>query len=161
MQLKKLLIIFVLLFVLTFTKTALAQSVSKVYDGDTITVNSNQKIRLSCIDAPELSQKPYGQLAKAELAKLLPVDSAITIVLTDQKPDRYGRFLALVYNKEYILAQQRLVRNGLAVVYAEYQKNCPTKELLDAEQQAKNEKLGIWSEANTCLPGAFRKKLCQ
>ena len=52
-----------LLLALCFTTSANAATVVFVGDGDTIRVSEGSRrltIRLACIDAPEISQRPWG-----------------------------------------------------------------------------------------------------
>lgn len=67
--------------------------VTKVYDGDTITVintsnNLSTKVRLACIDSPEASQ-PQGRLSTITLDAFIPVGSGVE--LNEVDVDRYGR----------------------------------------------------------------------
>ena len=52
-------------------------TVSSVHDGDTIRAECNAeklKVRLYCIDAPEMGQKPWGRESRDTLRELLPYD---------------------------------------------------------------------------------------
>ena len=51
----------VLLTLLLFTSVAKADMITKVYDGDTVTTASGEKIRLACIDSPEMSNNRHGK----------------------------------------------------------------------------------------------------
>ena len=69
--------------------------VLSIADGDTVTVNeagARLKVRLACIDAPELSQTPYGQASRQALQALLPLGSQVTLRI--KATDRYGRTVA-------------------------------------------------------------------
>ncbi len=69
--------------------------VLSIADGDTVTVNeagARLKVRLACIDAPELSQTPYGQASRQALQSLLPLGSQVTLRI--KATDRYGRTVA-------------------------------------------------------------------
>ncbi len=73
MHFKKLAVFVVGAFLIGGAPTAYAASnVSKVVDGDTITMSNGEKVRLIQIDTPELASKEcYGIQAKSELSKLL------------------------------------------------------------------------------------------
>ena len=54
-----------------------AAEVLAISDGDTLTViedNRRIKVRVACIDAPKVSQSPYGKAARQALKSLLPVN---------------------------------------------------------------------------------------
>jgi endonuclease YncB( thermonuclease family) len=80
-----------LLLALQANATTIEGRVVAVADGDTVTVldsaNTQHKIRLSGIDAPEKKQ-PYGQRSKQSLSDLV-FDRQVTIE-TD-KVDKYRR----------------------------------------------------------------------
>ena len=62
-----------LVFVLPTVANALPlYSVTKIYDGDTITLSNGMKVRLLQIDTPELSPSEcYGKDARQALIKLI------------------------------------------------------------------------------------------
>ena len=75
--------------VLLFPKTALGQTLEKVdipscYDGDTCTSSTGEKIRLACIDTPELRDKQADLIpAKAvrdSLRQLVVVATSLSAV---------------------------------------------------------------------------------
>jgi len=75
--------------VLLFPKTALGQTLEKVdipscYDGDTCTSSTGEKIRLACIDTPELRDKHADLIpAKAvrdSLRQLVVVATSLSAV---------------------------------------------------------------------------------
>ena len=134
-------------------------TVISIGDGDTLRVESQgQKItvRLACVDAPEMAQSPYGQAAAQRLKQLLPVGQTITLQVVER--DRYGRTVAEVYRGNLSVNLQ-MVQEGQAVVYRQYLRGCPglQTQLLQAENQARQQRLAFWSQANPVLPEVFRR----
>ena len=131
--------------------------VLKVIDGDTIyikTDNGRKKVRLRYIDAPEIKQ-PYGDMARIFLDNEL--DDKRIIVNSDYK-DRYGRDIGdiFVYNKnEAIYINAKLIKSGNAWVYKTYRKNT---YLMNLENIAKDNKLGLWKDKPPIKPWEYRKK---
>lgn len=134
-------------------------TVISVGDGDTLRVNLDDEavtVRLTCVDAPEMTQAPWGSDAAARLAELLPPGQAVQVraVGTDQ----YGRTVAELFlgNESVNL---RLVEEGLAVIYPEYLNNCrETRDLyLQAEADARASKLGFWAQDVPLMPWEFRR----
>ncbi|CAF1073024.1 unnamed protein product [Brachionus calyciflorus] len=130
--------------------------VTKVYDGDTITVLDGSsgkylKIRFKCIDAPEIDQTPWGALSQNRLNQLTPLDTYIQ--LRNSSLDQYGRTLAEVYTISGVNINEKLVREGYCVYYYK-QSGCGAyKPIQDA---AKVEKLNVWSDPNFIMPWDFR-----
>jgi endonuclease YncB( thermonuclease family) len=87
--------------------------VVKIVDGDTITVlrddNTQERVRLASIDAPERGQ-PYGTRAKEALADLV-FDQDVRVDVIDV--DRYGRTVGTVWVGD-LNANAELVRQGYA-----------------------------------------------
>lgn len=132
--------------------------VFSVSDGDTIKVKIKQKtitVRLSCIDAPEMNQQPWGELSKNRLKQLLPAGLPVTIRTVDR--DKYGRTVAEVFDQGRSINLQ-MVRESYAVVYPQYLKNCATNtnQYLITEAQAKKNKLGFWNQPQPVMPWDFR-----
>jgi micrococcal nuclease len=151
-----------LAFLSLSSSPAIAQTITgtivSVGDGDTIRVRTAEKtltVRLSCIDSPELKQQPYGQAASNRLKQLLPVGQAVSLKIADT--DRYGRSVAKVYTGSTSI-NLALVQEGQAVVYRQYLGGCPElrDRLLSAEAQAKQQRLGLWAQANLLMPWDFR-----
>ena len=118
-------------------------TVISVGDGDTIRVQINGKpitVRLACIDAPEMAQRPYGQQSRSYLQQRLPVGSTVT--LEQKTSDRYGRLVAEVFNG--ININLAIVEDGQAFVYRQYLSGCDAKEYLDAEFRASRRRYGVW-----------------
>ncbi len=126
-------------------ETKLACRLSSIHDGDTIRARCNGdaiKIRLFCIDAPELTQKPWGQESRDALREWLPRGAQFE--LHQHGRDRYGRYIGELV-KDGVNLNQRLVSEGYAAVYRKY---CPSrqKKYYAAEQRATQEHLGIWEK---------------
>jgi micrococcal nuclease len=120
-------------------------TVSKVYDGDTVTTRCEDgklSIRVFGIDAPEMGQKPWGEQSRQQLQALLPKDS---VRLAVKDIDRYDRVVAQLYAGDQDLGLE-MVRQGRAVVYAQYNRSPAYRE---AQAQAKWQRRGVWS-----TPGA-------
>lgn len=129
-----------------------------VADGDTITVldstNTQHKIRLSGIDAPEKKQA-YGQRSKESLSALV-FDKPVTV--ETNKRDRYGREVGkvLVNGMDANLEQ---VTRGFAWHYKAYEREQPENDrklYAFAESEAKAARRGLWADANPVQPWDFR-----
>ena len=133
--------------------------VVSVGDGDTLRVQRGNKtitIRLSCIDAPEFAQVPWGLQSANRLKQLLPTGQAIQ--MREIERDRYGRTVAELYLGNQSVNLQ-MVKEGQAVVYQQYIENCSeTKDqYFQAEAQAKGQRLGFWNQSNPVMPWDYRK----
>lgn len=151
--------------------------VKRIADGDTITVVDAQgagiKIRFSCVDAPEiphtkkeresydpadLDQFKWGRQARDRLTQLIH-EGSDRVALTVVDTDRYGRKVAEVRLPNGTLVQEVLTREGLAVVYKQYIKNCPDAVVVEqAEAQAKQQRAGIWSDSQFVQPSEWRHR---
>lgn len=129
-----------------------------VSDGDTITVldstNTQHKVRLSGIDAPEKSQ-PFGQRSKQSLSDLV-FGRAVTVETT--KRDRYGREVGKVLAGGLDVNLEQ-VRRGLAWHYKAYEREQPAEDRTTysaAEQEAKAARIGLWTDPMPLAPWEFR-----
>lgn len=109
------------------------------------------KIRLANIDAPEKKQA-FGQASKQSLAEMCFGQDA---TYKTQTIDKYGRTVALV-TCDGIDANRAQVERGLAWVYVRYNKD---GSLLYFQSIAKNQRGGVWAEANPTPPWKFRHPL--
>ena len=119
------LFIFLLLGLSSKANTKLPTTIIKsCYDGDTCTTIDGEKIRLACIDTPELKGKKADPIAAKEAKDFLNklVTNEVVSIRRITK-DRYGRTVAeLIKNK--INIQQLLVQKNLAKVYQKYKNQC-------------------------------------
>ena len=119
------LFIFLLLGLSSKANTKLPTTIIKsCYDGDTCTTIDGEKIRLACIDTPELKGKKADPIAAKEARDFLNklVTNEVVAIRRITK-DRYGRTVAeLIKNKTNI--QQLLVQKNFAKVYQKYKNQC-------------------------------------
>ena len=125
---------FVLLFLslnnLLFMKSLESNDFIKVkiiscYDGDTCTSSKGEKIRLACIDTPEIRGNKVN-LEKALFARdyLNSKVEGKFIKLKRITTDRYNRTVGELY-LENINIQELLYKKGLAKIYKKYAYQCP------------------------------------
>jgi len=152
-------------------------SVKRVSDGDTIAVTdsraANIKVRFACIDAPEIphsikereskkssdrDQFKWGVKAQDRVKQLVH-QGGDRVILNITDSDRYGRKVSEVRLSDGTLIQQVLIREGLALVYRPYLKNCPSATIVEqAEAEAKNQRLGVWSDPKFVEPWKYRSR---
>ena len=148
----------VLLTLFLWIPIAHADEVISVHDGDTITVMKGQqriRVRLACIDAPEMSQRPYGEKSKEYLQTNLPDGSEVTLKI--KATDRYGRRVAEIYKNGRNI-NQSMVASGNAFVYWEYIKGCDRETYSRLENGARFTQLGVWSTTGIIeLPWEYRR----
>lgn len=131
---------------------AYAAQVVEIQDGDSITVKDGLervRLRLDCIDAPELNQYPHGIEARQYLANLLPLGTEITYEI--KSTDHFGRKLAEVL-KGGENVNQKMVISGNAFASKERQRNCHYKTYEILEDVARNLKIGVWD-----VPGGVKR----
>lgn len=137
-------------------------SITWVYDGDTLKVDPVGKVRLIGIDTPERKNSPRDHFLQergvpaarqrqvARLAKDLVIALAkgqkVTLELDATARDRHGRLLAYVFLPDGRLLNRLLLEQGLAVVYRRFSFRMKT-DFLTVEAKAKQDKLGLWTEA--------------
>jgi micrococcal nuclease len=152
--------IFFLLLLLGTSLQSIAQDIPQTFtgkvtaikDGDTIEVlheGKAVKIRLAHIDTPEMGQ-PYGSNAK-QFASDFCFKKIVTVIQTD-KPDRYGRLIAVVQLDGKTLNLE-LVKAGMAWHFTRYSKD---QTYADAEVAARTKKIGLWSQPNPVAPWNWR-----
>jgi endonuclease YncB( thermonuclease family) len=120
--------------------------VASVHDGDTVRVRCEGrrlKIRLYCIDTPEIAQRPWGIESRNVLRAMIR-DAGGRVTVREHGKDRYGRVIGELIAGDHVL-NVGLVRGGFAAVYTKY---CPRRatQYWAAERQAKSARVGIWSK---------------
>jgi endonuclease YncB( thermonuclease family) len=129
-----------------------------VYDGDTLSVQSNDgkiySIRLQGIDAPDEKQN-YFKKARNSLSDLVLGKDVKVLVY---KKDLFDRYIGSVYSdgRDVGLAQ---VENGLAWHFkaVSYEQTAEDRKLYSAaEQKARTERSGLWEDKDPVAPWDFR-----
>jgi len=130
--------------------------VSRVVDGDTIELQSGDKVRYLLVDAPETTSGKndcYG--AEAVAFNASQVDGKQVFLQYDEAEckDRYGRLLAYVTPSGGKEVNKALVEQGLAcVLYIPPAGKSRETEFKDLESVAKTNRTGLWGACNpvTC-----------
>ena len=133
------------------SRVHIARCVS-VRDGDTIEVLSDQKqqrIRVQGIDTPEYGQ-PFFRRAKQFTAEMC---HGKVVRIHEQEVDRWDRIVGAVYIDDVSLSHE-LVRAGLAWHYERYSDD---PQLASLQEEARRQRLGIWSEASPTPPWEWRR----
>lgn len=141
--------------------------VTRVVDGDTIVLETGEKVRLIGVDTPEVHESAklhkdaersardvdtIRQLGKraSEFTKKL-VEGKVVRVEYDQAnahtghKDRYGRTLAYVYLKDGTFVNAEIIRQGYGNAYTKY----PFRymdEFRRLEREAREKRRGLWGE---------------
>jgi len=145
-------------------------TVTKVYDGDSIKINSQGiklKIRLYGIDAPETEKRkkktgrvrkpgqPYGEEAR----KALEDSIYLTKIKVDVMDiDRHKRLVSVVWlNNRNI--NKEMIAQGWAWAFRKYLDEPYASEFICLEEQARQKRLGLWQQYNPQPPWKFKKML--
>ena len=139
--------------------TTLQGIVAHVADGDTLTVldatNTQHKIRLQGIDAPEKAQA-FGQRSKQSLHQLV---HSKQVTVEYQKKDKYGRTVGkVVHNGNDVCLEQ--IKLGMAWHYKQYESEQSKEDreiYAQAELSARANAIGLWKDKQPSPPWEFRK----
>lgn len=143
--------------------------VTKVSDGATIIVQdsygSKVKVRLYGIDAPETeklnknsgrvrsSGQSYGEEACQVLkTKIYRKQVRLEVMAVDQ----YKRPVGIVYFDGRDVNQE-MVAEGYAWAYRQYLDDPHVSEYVQAEEQARDKRIGLWQQLNPQPPWEFRR----
>lgn len=121
-------------------------TVIEVTDGDTMKLSDGKTFRLYGVNAPEVKES-YFEEAKSFTENFVLGKEISFEQEENYKVDKFGRELGYIFINELNLNIE-LVRNGLARVVL-YEKRAKIKyqdELLSAEKEAREKKLGVWKK---------------
>jgi micrococcal nuclease len=138
-------------------------SVVSVADGDTVTVlidRKEQKVRLIGIDAPELGQEPWGPKSKKYMEDLLQASGwKVGLEYDVERRDKFGRTLAYLRTTDGRIINLLMVEGGYAMLFTVAPNVGYVNELTAAQTEARNKKLGVWSEKGlTEKPADYRRE---
>ena len=128
----------------------------RCYDGDTCTTNK-EKIRLACIDAPELKQ-PFGKASRDHLREIIK-DRPVKIDRINT--DRFGRTIAVLYvmdSGKWQAVQSLQASSGTVWAFDRFKRNCPIWHSIDREfQAAQSKKIGLFADRRAIEPWIWRQ----
>lgn len=127
-------------------------TVVRVLDGDTVELDSEARVRLLGVDAPELSgaQRECYAAEAADFTASRALGQRVTLTYGDECLDRYGRTLAFVWVGGVELGEQ-LVRGGYACAYSPE----GGEGLATLEAEARTSRVGMWGRC-AAIPCAAR-----
>jgi micrococcal nuclease len=118
--------------------------VSAVYDGDTITLDTGDKVRLRWVNTPELRPaEDYGIEAR-DAAKTLLMGKEVSLIYGQTTRDAYGRLIAGIRTEDTDLSIH-LLEKGLGHVFIIPPDDTDWTPLLEAQGRARAARRGIWS----------------
>jgi endonuclease YncB( thermonuclease family) len=149
----------VALFVHAASAETLSGRIVGIRDGDTVTLldatRQPHTIRLSGIDAPERRQA-FGNVSRQHLAGLV---FGREVVADCPKTDRYGRSLCKI-KRGGVDANLAQIEAGMAWHYTAYARDQPCEDrarYAAAEDRARKEARGVWSDKAPQAPWEFRR----
>lgn len=127
--------------------------VKYVYDGDTILIDSGERVRYVGIDAPEIGREgketEFMALEARDVNRQLVAQSKIRLEFDEERKDRHGRVLAYVFLESGEMVNGLLIRKGLARVLCKKPNTKYQSLFVRYQRLAMTEKLGIWAENAT------------
>jgi len=135
--------------------------VTRVVDGDTLLLESNERVRLIGIDTPEMhdsnklkrdaqrsgeDQAAIKQLGRRsyEFTKSLVEGKSVSLEFDVERYDKYKRLLAYVYLPDGTFLNAKIVEAGYASIMT-YPPNVRYADLfLKLYRQAREERRGLW-----------------
>jgi endonuclease YncB( thermonuclease family) len=114
------------------------------HDGDTCTLvceGARVKVRLHCIDAPEMAQAPWGAKSRDHLRQQVPEGAMVE--LRSVTRDKYGRTVGVLL-LDGVNLNLNQVQAGWAAAYPKY---CAEPVYYQAQDDAQAQRRGIWQQA--------------
>jgi endonuclease YncB( thermonuclease family) len=131
--------------------------VTKVIDGDTVEINTGERLRYIGIDTPETHRKtalgwtnvtePFGKEAERLNAELV-LGKAVRIEEDVTKRDKYQRRLGYCFvakDGQEVFVAEELLRRGVAYLYTFPPNVKYVDRLVRAWSEAKEKRAGLWS----------------
>ncbi len=120
--------------------------VKYVYDGDTLTLDTGDKVRLRWVNTPELKPAEEYGIEAREAAKKVVLNQRVELIYGATKRDGYGRLLAGVKTEEQNLTLA-LLEQGMGHLFVIPPDDTDLGPFLEAQEKARKANRGIWSTA--------------
>lgn len=119
-------------------------TVTRIIDADNIELNNQTSVRLYAVSCPEKNEKYSDEII--DYLTQITLNQKVTLEYQpNYETDKWGRTNAYVFiNGQHI--NEQLIRQGFCTVtiYSKRAKLKYQEELIQAQNQAKQEKLGRW-----------------
>lgn len=122
---------------------AFSCTVAFVIDGDSLNCRDGLRLRLLLVNAPE--DGPFGDLARAALAGLLPAGETFRVETDRRRQDKQGRVLVYVYLPDGQMVNEMMIRQGYAFLKPDEINRRHLAELREAESVARASGRGLWA----------------
>lgn len=123
--------------------------ITRVIDGDTVVLESGERVRYIGIDTPELRGAPevvaLGRAA-AEHNRQLVEGKTARLVPDTRRRDRHGRLLAYVYI-DTLFVNARMIADGYALAYTVPPDVKHAEWFRALEREARERRRGLWGES--------------
>lgn len=110
--------------------------VARVIDGDTFQLENGNRVRLICVDAPNVGD--IGYYEAQDYLEYLVLDKIVKLEKDVSDTDKYQRLLRYVYAKteaeKEIFVNQEIVKSGHAVVYPVGQDTSKCVEISEGDE---------------------------
>lgn len=123
--------------------------VRAVFDGDTVLLETGEKVRYLGIDTPEVNHSGtrgdcYGQEARKANSELV-LGRKVSLRYEGRRRDSYGRLLAYVFTSDGIFVNLELIKSGYALVYRSRRPFETLPDFLKAQRDAMENRRGLWN----------------
>jgi len=131
--------------------------VTRIIDGDTIELETGERVRLICIDTPERGEDGYNEASSYLKSLILNEDIKLVKDISDK--DRYGRLLRYIYvDGDFV--NELIVKEGYGKAYPYNPDTSLCPEIKEAETYAKSNNLGIWDVEEVEEPISISEYIC-
>jgi endonuclease YncB( thermonuclease family) len=127
--------------------------VTRVIDGDTLDLDTGDRIRLVQIDSPERKGECYGKKAGKVLRRLIPAGTGVRVV-RDRKldnMDKYGRLLRYVFKGKKNVNLVLVQKGAASVWFFQGDRGRYADKLLAAAKRASDARRGAWGACEAVL----------
>lgn len=134
--------------------------VARAIDGDTIELESGERVRYLGVDTPEskanqnLSSPEFYGPEASDYNRELVEGQTVVLEADTTETDDYGRLLRWVFLEDGTFVQAELVRNGYAFVNIIPPDDTYAGILRDLERTARAENRGVWEEFKPIAGGS-------
>lgn len=124
----------------------LEATVVAVYDGDTVTLDTGDKVRLRWVNTPELKPlEDYGIEAR-DAARDLLLNKKVKLVYGQVQRDGYGRLIAGIRTMDGVDLSEHLLGLGYGHLFVIPPDDTDLSTMIAAQEKARSGGRGIWSE---------------